>query len=129
MVIAEGIVTDGDPLLLPIVLEKLLSNAWKFTGDAIAPRIEFGTTIQPDGTVAYFLRDNGVGFEMAYADGLFVAFHRQHHENEFPGIGIGLASVQRIVRRHGGEAWAEAALGQGATFYFTTAGSPRSQHG
>jgi light-regulated signal transduction histidine kinase (bacteriophytochrome) len=100
------------------VLENLLRNAWKFTGSQPQARVEFGLT-ELDGTPTYFVRDDGVGFDMAYADKLFGAFQRLHKTTEFPGTGIGLATVQRIVRRHGGSVWAEGAVGQGATFYFT----------
>jgi len=118
IVIQEGLVGEADPRLLQVVLENLLGNAWKFTGKTPHARIEFGVT-QVDGQPAYFVRDNGVGFDMAYADKLFGAFQRLHTTEEFEGDGIGLATVQRIIRRHGGRVWAEGAVGQGATFYFT----------
>jgi light-regulated signal transduction histidine kinase (bacteriophytochrome) len=118
-VIAEGLTVDGDVRLVRVVLENLLGNAWKFTAKQPEPRIEIGRLMQPDGTLAVFVRDNGAGFDMAYADKLFGAFQRLHHRREFPGTGIGLATVQRIVHRHGGRIWAEGAVGQGATFYFT----------
>jgi PAS domain S-box-containing protein len=114
----DGLVAEGDPRLLRVALENLLSNAWKYTGKQECSRIQFGAMKQGDGT-AYFVRDNGVGFDMAHADKLFGAFQRLHGMNEFPGTGIGLATVQRIVHRHGGHAWAEAAVGRGATLYFT----------
>jgi PAS domain S-box-containing protein len=117
-VLEDGIVTEGDQRLLRVVLENLLRNAWKFTGSQPQARVEFGLT-ELDGTPTYFVRDNGVGFDMAYADKLFGAFQRLHRTSEFPGTGIGLATVQRIVRRHGGSVWAEGAVGQGASFYFT----------
>jgi signal transduction histidine kinase len=117
-VIADGLVVDGDPRLLRVVLENLLDNAWKFTGKHPRARIEFGRT-QRDGDTVYFVRDNGVGFNMAYADKLFGAFQRLHTRAEFEGTGIGLATVQRIIHRHGGGIRAEGAEGQGATFYFT----------
>jgi PAS domain S-box-containing protein len=116
--IAPGLVADADPHLLRIVLENLLGNAWKYTGKSERPRIEFGTGPQ-NGTTAYYVRDNGAGFDMAYANKLFGAFQRLHSSAEFEGTGIGLATVQRIVHRHGGRAWAEGAVGRGATFYFT----------
>jgi light-regulated signal transduction histidine kinase (bacteriophytochrome) len=117
-VLKDGIVAEGDQRLLRVVLENLQRNAWKFTGSQPQARVEFGLT-ELDGTSTYFVRDDGVGFDMAYADKLFGAFQRLHKTTEFPGTGIGLATVQRIVRRHGGSVWAEGAVGQGATFYFT----------
>ena len=118
-VIQDGLVAEGDGRLLRVVLENLLGNAWKFSAPHPATRIEFGARGQPDGRVAYFVRDDGVGFDMAYADKLFGAFQRLHAGAEFAGSGIGLASVQRIVHRHGGRVWAEGAVEQGAAFYFT----------
>jgi PAS domain S-box-containing protein len=118
-VIAEGITASGDDQLLLIVLENLLGNAWKFTAQRVAARIEFGAALQADGIVAYFVRDNGVGFDMAYADRLFGPFQRLHRETDFPGIGIGLATVRRIVNRHGGRVWAEGLVDKGAAFYFS----------
>ena len=116
--IAEGVKAEGDPHLLRVALENLLGNAWKFTGKTPAARVEFGVT-EADGAPAYFVRDNGAGFDMAYAGKLFGAFQRLHDAREFEGTGIGLATVQRVVRRHGGRVWAEGAPGLGATFYFT----------
>jgi signal transduction histidine kinase len=116
--VAPGLTANGDRGLLRVVLRNLLGNAWKFTRTQPQPRIDLGAAHQ-DGTVAYFVRDNGVGFDMARADKLFGAFQRLHDLREFPGTGIGLATVQRIVQRHGGRVWAEAAVGKGATFYFT----------
>ncbi|HSB34350.1 MAG TPA: MASE3 domain-containing protein [Nitrospirota bacterium] len=117
-VIAEGITATGDPVMLRAALENLLSNAWKFTRGCESPRIEFGAE-RKNGNIVYFVRDNGAGFDMTYADRLFKAFQRLHSADEFPGIGIGLATVQRIVQRHGGKIWAEGKPGKGATFYFT----------
>ena len=112
-------IADGDLRLLRIVLENLLSNAWKFTGRAAHARIEMASFPDGTGERAYYVRDNGVGFDMTYADKLFGAFQRLHTPADFPGTGIGLATVQRIVHRHGGRAWAESELGKGASFYFT----------
>jgi signal transduction histidine kinase len=116
--IAEGVVAHGDARLLRVVLENLLGNAWKFTSKHPSARIEFGVT-QVEDTPAYFVRDDGTGFDMACADKLFGAFQRLHDRSEFEGSGIGLATVQRIIHRHGGRTWAEGEVEQGATFYFT----------
>lgn len=119
--VAEGVTAEGDGRLLRVALENLLSNAWKFTANREDAIVEFGATGR-DGRPVYFVRDNGAGFDMAYADKLFGAFQRLHGVTEFEGTGIGLSIVQRIVRRHGGEVWAEAAVGEGATFFFTLGG-------
>jgi PAS domain S-box-containing protein len=118
LVVQEGLMVEGDANLLVAVMENLLGNAWKFTGRQPKARIEVGLT-RKDGQSAYFVRDNGAGFDMAYAGKLFGAFQRLHGVAEFPGTGIGLATVQRIVRRHGGQVWAEGEDGRGATFFFT----------
>jgi light-regulated signal transduction histidine kinase (bacteriophytochrome) len=97
----------------------LLGNAWKFTSKTASPRIEFGRRPAEGEQPLFFVRDNGAGFEMAHADRLFGAFQRLHQQADFAGSGIGLATVQRVVNRHGGRAWAEGQPGQGATFYFT----------
>jgi light-regulated signal transduction histidine kinase (bacteriophytochrome) len=116
--IADGMVAQADPRLLRAALENLLSNAWKFTEKSEDPTIEFGAQFQ-DGQRIYFIRDNGAGFDMTYADKLFGAFQRLHSADEFPGTGVGLATVQRIIHRHGGRIWARGAVGNGATFSFT----------
>lgn len=124
-VVQEGLVVDGDANLLTAVLENLIANAWKFTSKLPRARIEVGLTSR-DGEPAYFVRDNGAGFDMAHASKLFRAFQRLHALAEFPGSGIGLATVQRIVRRHGGRIWAEGEVGRGATFFFTLVEGQRS---
>ncbi|KAF0216067.1 MAG: PAS/PAC sensor signal transduction histidine [Geobacteraceae bacterium] len=116
--IAEGVEVDGDARLLRVVLDNLLSNAWKYTGKQESACIEFGVT-ESGGKPTYFVRDNGAGFDMRYADRLFCPFQRLHSKEEFEGHGIGLATVQRIIQRHGGRVWAEGEMGKGATFYFT----------
>jgi two-component system sensor histidine kinase/response regulator len=117
VVIAPGMTASGDKRLVQILLTNLLSNAWKFTSPKASPRIEVGTELV-DGEPRVFVRDNGVGFDMIYAHRLFGAFQRLHSQSDFPGAGIGLATGQRIVNRHGGRIWAEGAVGGGATFYF-----------
>jgi PAS domain S-box-containing protein len=117
-VIAEGLTVNGDAVLLRAVLDNLLSNAWKFTGKQTTARIELGVT-QHEGKRAYFVRDDGAGFDMTYVGKLFAPFQRLHATSEFAGTGIGLATVQRIINRHGGKVWAEGAVGKGASFYFT----------
>lgn len=117
-VCARGMTAMADPGLMHVILQNLLSNAWKFTATRTPAQIEFGREHGPDGD-RYFVRDNGLGFDMAYADKLFTPFQRLHSEAEVPGTGVGLATVQRIVRRHGGRIWAEAQPGAGASFYFT----------
>ncbi|OGJ87247.1 MAG: hypothetical protein A2268_07565 [Candidatus Raymondbacteria bacterium RifOxyA12_full_50_37] len=116
--ITPGMEAMGDKVLLRQVLENLLDNAWKFTEKQPRAEIIFDTTEQ-DGKQVFFVKDNGAGFDMAYAEKLFTPFQRLHSEQEFPGVGVGLANVQRIITRHNGRIWAEGWEGKGATFYFT----------
>ncbi|MEO8389850.1 ATP-binding protein [Polaromonas sp.] len=109
----------GDPLLLRQVMDNLIANAWKFTAHAATPEIWVGKLQPADESTVYFVRDNGVGFDMNYADKLFGTFQRLHAPGEYAGLGIGLAVSQRIIARHAGRIWAEGAVGQGATFFFT----------
>lgn len=117
--VQPGLMAQGDPRLLKQVLYNLLGNAWKFSAGQDCARITLGRRVGPRDEDVYFVRDNGAGFDMAYAPKLFGAFQRLHTEAEFAGTGIGLATVQRIVTRHGGRVWAESVRGEGATFYFT----------
>lgn len=117
-IIQKGLSARGDPRLLEVALTNLLNNAFKFSGKTPTARIEFGQA-EMDGGDAFFVRDNGAGFDMEYASKLFGAFQRMHKTSEFSGTGVGLATVQRIIHRHGGRVWAASEAGQGATFYFT----------
>jgi PAS domain S-box-containing protein len=117
-VIGDGLAEDGDGALLGAAIENLLSNAWKFTRKQPNARVEFGAT-REGGRTAYFVRDNGAGFDMAFASKLFGVFQRLHSAREYEGTGVGLATVQRIVQRHGGRVWAEGKVGEGACFHFT----------
>ena len=116
--IAPGVTGQGDARLLRRVVENLIGNAWKFTGRQQAALIEFGG-VELNGMPAFFVRDDGPGFDMAEADRLFAPFHRLHSRDEFAGHGIGLSTVRRIIQRHGGRTWAEATPGKGATFFFS----------
>jgi light-regulated signal transduction histidine kinase (bacteriophytochrome) len=125
--IAEGLVADVDPDFMRIALANLLSNAFKFTGNQTDPRIDFASETR-DGEVVYYIRDNGAGFDMAHADQVFRPFERLHSQDDFPGTGIGLATVQRVIGRHGGRIWADAAIGRGATFFFTLRSEADAEH-
>ncbi len=126
--ITDGLVTEVDPRLMRIALENLLGNAWKFTSKISGARIEFGAMDLTDGRT-YFVRDNGAGFSMEYAEKLFRPFQRLHSEEDFPGTGIGLATVYRVIDRHGGRLWAEGEVGKGAAFYFTFTRKRGVNHG
>ncbi len=118
LIIADNITAYGDMALIQVVIHNLIDNAWKFTKQRSIARIEFGTT-KIDGQTVYFIRDNGVGFRTENAERLFSPFKRCHADSEFPGYGIGLATVQRIIHHHGGRIWAESEMNVGTTFYFT----------
>ena len=118
VIIQANLMADGDKNLLQVALTNLLTNAWKFTRNTNPSKIEFGSLLQDD-KIVFFIRDNGAGFEEKHADNLFKEFTRLHNEKAFEGIGIGLATVKRIINRHGGEIWAEGKVDQGAVFYFT----------
>jgi signal transduction histidine kinase len=117
VIVADGLRAHGDAALLRAVLANLLANAWKFTAPQPHPRVEVGAVAGDHG--AFYVRDNGVGFDMRDAPRLFRAFQRLHPASEFDGTGIGLATVARVIARHGGRVWAEAAVGRGATFFFS----------
>ncbi len=122
-IVAPNLTVSADPTLMQVALSNLVQNAWKFTAHHSAATLEFGVMPQ-GGEPVYYLRDDGAGFDMAYANKLFGVFQRLHNTDEFPGTGIGLATVQRAIHRHGGRVWAEAAVEQGATFYFTLPSVP-----
>ena len=117
--VQPGLMAQVDPRLFQVAFENLLDNAWKFTAQAEAARIQFTRETLPDGLTAFCIRDNGAGFDMAYSGKLFDAFQRLHSAEKFEGTGIGLAIVQRIIHRHGGRIWGEGAVDQGAAFFFT----------
>jgi signal transduction histidine kinase len=121
-IIQQHLVAEGDPQLLGVILDNLLSNAWKFTGRVATPVVEVGR-LPDDGPPTYFVRDNGAGFDPEHASRLFKPFQRLHRNSDFPGTGVGLATAQRIIRRHAGQIWAEGAVGRGATFFWTLGGS------
>jgi signal transduction histidine kinase len=121
--VEAGLQACGDARLLRIALENLLDNAWKYTTHTASARIEVGMQQDAHGRT-FYVRDNGVGFDMAYSGKLFGPFQRLHAETQYPGTGIGLVTVQRIIARHGGRIWAQAELGRGATFYFTIPDPP-----
>ena len=116
--VEPGLVAWGDPGLLRLLVFNLVGNAWKFTAKVAQPKVTVGAQRQGNETV-FFVADNGAGFDMAYADRLFAPFSRLHPDREYAGTGIGLTTVRRIVERHGGRIWADATVGQGATFFFT----------
>jgi two-component system, NtrC family, sensor kinase len=118
--VADGLVASADADLIRVVLDNLIGNAWKYTRHADTPRIEVGAN-RVDGDTAFFVRDNGAGFPMEHAEHLFRPYRRLHEAHDFPGTGIGLATVARVIDRHGGRIWAEGKIGAGATFHFTTA--------
>jgi signal transduction histidine kinase len=118
VVLTENLTAVGDSKLLNQALENLLGNAWKYTGKRSDAKVEFGA-VEQEGATSYFVRDNGAGFEMKYAANILMPFHRLHSEMEFPGTGIGLSTVDRIIKRHGGRVWFESTVDQGATFFFT----------
>ncbi len=125
---ADELAAVGDPRLLRIVVENLLGNAWKFTRARAAAQIHFAS-VNEEGRTVFYVRDNGAGFDVTYADKLFAPFERLHEETEFEGLGVGLAIVQRILRRHGGAIWAQGAVDRGATFFFTLQPRENAHHG
>src|SRR5439155_25615131 len=118
LVVQPGVRAVGDPNLLRVVMDNLLGNAWKYTGRTANARVEFGMT-EREGERVYYVRDNGAGYDPAYAGKLFKPFQRLHRPDEFDGHGIGLATVLRVVSRHGGRVWSNGQVDKGATFYFT----------
>jgi PAS domain S-box-containing protein len=127
VVIQDGLLVRGDAVLLSVAMQNLFENAWKYSAKVKAAMIEFGSEAVPDRQTVYFVKDNGAGFDMAYADKLFGVFQRLHAPAEFSGTGVGLANVKRVIERHGGHVWAHAAPGEGAIFRFTLGAEPSSQ--
>jgi signal transduction histidine kinase len=119
--IQKDLTAQGDPTLLRVALQNLIENAWKYSNQQPDAEIAFGAQPLPGGGWAYFVRDNGCGFDLTHAERLFQPFVRLHGGEEYPGTGIGLATVARVIERHGGRIWAEAEKGKGATFFFTLA--------
>jgi light-regulated signal transduction histidine kinase (bacteriophytochrome) len=122
-VVADRLSAEADPDLMEVLLVNLIGNAWKYSSKVECPRIEIGTELQDD-RPHFFVSDNGAGFDMSYYNKLFGAFQRLHRDSEFPGTGVGLAIVQRVVHRHGGRVWAKSEVNKGATFYFFLAPEP-----
>jgi PAS domain S-box-containing protein len=127
MHVEPGMTAVADPGLLRAVLENLLGNAWKFSGKMAAARIAVGVTRTAESDTTYFIQDNGAGFDMEFADQLFAPFQRLHRATEFEGTGVGLATVQRVIHRHGGRIWAESSPGKGAKFFFTLAAGGKAR--
>jgi signal transduction histidine kinase len=125
--VEHGLVAEGDARLIEILVENLLGNAWKFTTRTTLPRVECGS-LQKDGQTTFYVKDNGAGFDEAHAQRLFTPFQRLHSSVEFPGTGIGLATVSRIVDRHGGRVWAQGQVDRGATVYWTLPAPTRRSH-
>lgn len=118
-IVHDGLHVTGDPVLLRAVMTNLLGNAWKFTSHCVRARIEVGRVADPERGPVFFVRDNGAGFDMRHADKLFGVFQRLHHQDVFPGTGVGLATVERVISRHGGQIWADSRPNEGATFFFS----------
>jgi light-regulated signal transduction histidine kinase (bacteriophytochrome) len=126
-IVEQGLVAEGDARLMEILVENLLGNAWKFTAKTTGPRVECGA-LQRDGHTTFYVKDNGAGFNQAHAQRLFSPFQRLHSSSEYPGTGIGLATVSRIVDRHAGRVWAEGQIDGGATVFWTLPPGTRRSH-
>ena len=122
--IEPGLMMDGDPAMVAVVMQNLSNNAWKYTSKTVQAQLEIGRETGDDGATNVFVKDNGAGFDMTHASKLFEAFQRLHQDSEFTGTGIGLANVKRVVERHVGRVWAQASPGQGAVFRFTLEAPP-----